>query len=282
MGEVHEVDLPTARIRYSDEGAGPPVVFVHGLMVNGRLWRKVVPGIVAAGFRCVTPDWPMGAHSVPVPDADLRPPGVAGLVGDFLERMGLDDVTLVANDTGGAVAQILMTQRPQRIGRVVLTSCDSFERFFPPIFAPLQLLARVPGATTLVVQSLRLRALHRLPSTYGWATKRRIPRDVIDSYLLPSRRDAAIRTDLRRFVRGVHRRYTLAAAQELPAFTKPVLLAWASEDRLFPPSLAHRLAERLPNAQVTLIDDCYTFIPEDRPEALTQLIVDFAGARRTA
>jgi len=251
LGSVHEVDLPGGRIRYRDRGDGPPVVFVHGLLVNADLWRHVVPAVAGAGYRCLAagagyrclaPDWPLGSHELPVPDADLSPPGVADLVAAFLERLDLDDVTIVANDTGGGITQILLTRHPERIGRVVLTPSDSFERFFPPVFSFLPPLARVPGSTWLLTQTLKLRALHRLPVTFGWVAKRPVPADVVDSYLTPSRDDAAIRADLRRFLRGVHNRYTLAAAEELPGFGKPVLLAWASEDRLFPIGLAHRLA----------------------------------------
>jgi pimeloyl-ACP methyl ester carboxylesterase len=175
-----------------------------------------------------------------------------------------------------------MAERPQRLGRLVLTSSDSLERFFPPAFASLPVVARVPGAMWLLAQSLRVPALHRLPVTFGWVAKRPIPREIVSSYLLPSRRDPAVRHDLRRFLRGVHRRHTLAAARSLPGFTKPVLLAWAAEDRLFPLELAHRLAGLLPRATVISIPDSYTFIPEDRPERLAELVVDFARAHATA
>jgi pimeloyl-ACP methyl ester carboxylesterase len=100
----------------------------------------------------------------------------------------------------------------------------------------------------------------------------------VDSYLLPTRRDAGIRRDLRRFLRAVHRRHTLAAARQLPGFTKPVLLAWANEDRLFPLELAHRLAALIPRATIATIEDSYTFVPEDQPQLLAALVVDFAGA----
>jgi pimeloyl-ACP methyl ester carboxylesterase len=278
LGTVHEVDLPAGRIRYHRRGQGPPVVFVHGLLVNADLWRGVVPLVAAAGYCCITPDWPLGAHELPVPHADLSPPGVAALVAAFLDRLDLDEVTVVANDTGGAITQVLMTNHPERIGRVVLTSCDSLERFFPPVFAPLPKLARIPGSMWWLAQLLRVRALQRLPFTFGWVAKRPLPPDVVDSYLLPCRRDAAVRHDLRRFLRGVHRRHTLAAARALPQFTKPVLLAWAAEDRLFPPSLARRLAALLPHATVATIQDSYTFVPEDQPEVLARLVVDFARA----
>lgn len=275
--ETHEIELSGGRIRYHEQGDGPPVLFVHGLLVHSGLWRDVVPGVAEAGFRCLAPDWPLGAHTVPVPGADLSPPGVAAMIAEFCERMGLADVTVVANDTGGAITQILMANHPERIGRVVLTPSDSFERFFPPMFGYLPRLARVPGAVDTLVTVLRTRALHRLPMTFGWLAKR--PVDATP-FLEPSRAPG-VREDLRRFLTGVHRRHTLAAVGGLRRFDKPVLLAWAIEDRLFPISLAHRLAAVLPDATIVGVEDSYTFVPLDRPDRLTELVVDFARARTT-
>jgi pimeloyl-ACP methyl ester carboxylesterase len=210
------------------------------------------------------------------PQADLSPPGLATLIADFLVALDLTDVTVVANDTGGALVQVLMARHPERIGRVVLASCDSLEAFFPWPFHILPTLAAVPGSTWLLTQALRLRSLHRLPITFGWVAKRPLPRHITDSYLQPARRDPAIRRDLRRFLRAVHRRHTLAAARSFAGFDRPVLLAWAEEERLFPVSLARRLAEVLPDARLALIADSYTFLPEDRPAELAALVVEFA------
>jgi pimeloyl-ACP methyl ester carboxylesterase len=276
LGAFHEVDLPQGRIRYRERGDGPPVLFVHGLLVNADLWRAVVPAVAQAGFRCIAPDWPLGSHEVPVPDADLSPPGVAALIAAFLDQLDLREVTIVANDTGGGITQILMAERPERVARVVLTPSDSLERFFPPVFAFLPRLACVPGSMWLLAQVLRARTLHRLPFTFGWVTKRPIGAETMESYMLPSRRDPAIRHDLGRFLRGVDNRHTLAAARSLPRFTGPVLLAWAEEDRLFPLELAHRLDALLPEATVVTIEDSYTFVPEDQPEVLARLVVHFA------
>jgi pimeloyl-ACP methyl ester carboxylesterase len=276
LGTVHEVTLPTARIRYRERGEGPPVVFVHGLGVNADLWRHVVPVLAEAGYRCVAPDWPFGAHEVPVPEADLSPPGAADLVADFLAALDLHDATVVGNDSGGAVTQLLMVRRPERVGRVVLTPSDCFDRFPPPPFSVLPALARVPGAIWLLVQAFRIRATHRLPTAFGWVAKRPIPPGIVESYLAPARRDPAVRDDMRRFVRGAHPRHTLAAARDLPRFDRPVLLAWASEDKLFPVALARRLAATLPNATLATIDDSYTFVAEDQPARLAALILDFA------
>jgi pimeloyl-ACP methyl ester carboxylesterase len=278
LGQRRTVRLPQGVIAYRERGEGGPVVFVHGLLVNADLWRAVVPAVADAGFRCLAPDWPLGSHELPMPpDADLSPPGLADLIGGFLEALDLSDVTLVANDTGGALVQVLMARRPDRVGRVVLASCDALERFFPPAFRYLPIMARLPGSGWLLAQSLRPRVLHQLPITYGWLTHRPIPPEVMDSYLQPARRSAGVRRDLRRFLRGVHRRHTLAAAETFGAFDRPVLLACGVDDRLFPVSLAQRLAGLLPDARLMPVPGARTFVPEDQPEVLAKLITEFAG-----
>ncbi|MGW5385183.1 alpha/beta fold hydrolase [Nocardia sp. NPDC003963] len=277
----HTADLAGARIRYSDTGDGPPVVFVHGLLVNADLWRKVIPPVAAAGYRCIAPDWPLGSHSVPVPDADLTPTGVADLIAAFLAHLGLTDVTIVANDTGGAITQILLTRAPERIGRVVLASVDSYESFLPQPFTALPQLTRIPGSVRLTTELLRFRRVQRLPFALGLLTKRPIPPAVVESYLRPARESAAIRDDLRRFLRHARRHYTLDAATRFGSVTVPVLVAWAREDRLFPVSFAERLVRDLPGATSVLIDDSYTLIPEDQPELLTRRILEFTRLHAT-
>ena len=225
LGEQREISVNGSRIRYRETGSGPAVVFVHGLLVNGDIWREVAPAVAAAGYRCITPDWPLGSHEIALPDADLTPPGVAALIAGFLEALDLHDVTLVANDTGGAITQLVITTQPDRVGRVVFTPSDCFENFFPPLFAMLPVAAKVPGMLWFLVQSMRMRAMQRLPIAFGWLAKRRLPNEIADSFLLPSRRDPAVRRDTGRFLRSVNKKYTLAAAEQLPAFGKPVLLA---------------------------------------------------------
>src|SRR4051812_43432776 len=119
LERAHRVRLGQGTLDYVDLGQGRPVVFVHGLLVNADLWRHVLPAVAAEGFRCLAPDWPLGAHRRPMdPGADLTPPGVAQLIADFLVALDLHDVLVVANDTGGALTQLLMTQHPERIAGV--------------------------------------------------------------------------------------------------------------------------------------------------------------------
>jgi pimeloyl-ACP methyl ester carboxylesterase len=282
LGHRHEAQLSMGTLRYAERGTGSPVVFVHGLLVNGDLWRAVVPPVAAAGYRCIAPDWPLGAHDVAMPDADLSPPGLAAMIAEFLERLDLADVTIVANDSGGALTQILMARHPERIGRVVLTSCDAFEHFPPRLFAYLPWVAHIPGSMWPMVQTLRMRWTHRLPITFRWVSKNRFSDEITETYLGPSRRSRAVRADLRRFLCGLHGRDLLDAAEQLPNFDKPVLIAWAAEDRIFPVADAYRLAEVLPRAEVIEIPDTYTFISEDQPQRLAEAVVRFAGAHGDA
>ena len=120
-------------------------MFVHGALVNADLWRKVVPGL-AKDHRCIAPDLPLGSHQRAMPaDADLSPPAAAKLIADFIAALDLDGVTLVGNDTGGALCQLVVTRHPERIGRLVLTNCDAYDKFPPSIFKLLFLAANIPG-----------------------------------------------------------------------------------------------------------------------------------------
>ena len=280
---MNEIELTAGTVRYRDTGSGLPIVFVHGLLVDGTLWRKVTP-LLESSFRCIAPDLPLGSHSVAMkPDADLSPPGLARVIGELLEKLDLEDVTLVANDTGGALTQILLANGPtDRIGRVVLTPSDAFDNFFPPLFRPLTYLARVPGAVNGVIQTLRAPALRRLPLAYGWLTKRRVPNEVTAAWVKPCQQDRGVRRDTVKLLKGVNRRYTLEAAERLGSFDRPVLLAWAPEDRFFPIEYARRLAELFPDARVEEIADSRTFVPEDQPERLAELVTEFAGAELAA
>ena len=272
---MNEVRLPQGIIRYRELGAGEPIVFVHGLLTDGELWRDVAPRL-AADFRVIVPDWPLGSQRLPLdPGADLSPLGLARLIADFLAALELERVTLVGNDTGGALSQLVAVHHPERIGRLVLTPCDAYENFPPPAFRPLRAIARIPGSVFLIVQSLRSVAARRLPLSYGWLMKR--PDDALtESWLLPTRSSATIRRQIAAILTGMSARYTLEAAERFSEFNKPVLIAWAPEDRFFKFKFAQRLAAAFPDARLERIDDSYTFVSIDQPQRTAELIATFA------
>ena len=276
------IELPQGAIEVRDtnpDGPRDAIFFVHGLLVDGTLWDGVVERL-ERDHRCVVPDLPLGSHRTAMnADADLSPRGVARLIAALLEAMDLDNVTVVANDTGGAITQILVTEHPQRIGRLVLTPCDAFDNFLPPMFKPLQWIARIPGSVQPIVQWLRLKPLRRLPMAYGRVAKHAPPQELLSRWLAPATRDGGVRRDVRKLLRGIDSADTLAAAERLKDFDRPALLAWAPEDRTFPIEHAHRLAALLPDSRVVEIPDSWAFAPLDNPGAVAGAIADFLQAK---
>jgi pimeloyl-ACP methyl ester carboxylesterase len=274
--DQREAALPQGTIRYREQGTGEPIVLVHGVLVNSLLWADTAD-LLAKDFRVIAPDWPLGSHSQPLkPGVDLTPSGLARLIADFLAALELDNVTLVGNDTGGALSQLVAVHHGERIGRLVLTPCDAYESFQPPAFAPLMFAGRIPGAVWLLANAMRPRFVQRLPIAYGWLTKRPIDDDVMKSFLDPVQSDRRIRKELAAVLGGVNKRYTLEAAERFPQFDKPVLLAWAPEDRFFKFRYAERLARDFPNARLERIEDSRTFVSLDQPARTAELIAAFA------
>ncbi|PKZ65847.1 alpha/beta hydrolase [Gordonia terrae] len=271
------VDVPSGPIAYEDTGGdGPVVVFAHGLLMDGRQWRKVIP--LLAGFRCITPTLPMGAHTQPMnDDADLTETGMAGILADFLDALGLDDVTLVLNDWGGG--QFAIAQgRDKRIGKLMLVSCTAFDNYPPAPARPAALLCRVPGGGWILTRMLGTRFFRHSTRAYGALTKSGIPDSLFDEWFRPAVENAAIRRDLVKFAVGApSRRRLLELSDTLARFDRPVLVVWAREDRMMPLEHADRLVDLFPDASKVVVDDSWTLIPEDQPETMADLVRGFAG-----
>jgi pimeloyl-ACP methyl ester carboxylesterase len=276
LGVKKEAQLPQGTIVYRERGSGEPIVFIHGLLVNGDLWRKVVPEL-SKDYRCIAPDLPLGSHTRPMSEAaDLSPHGLAKLIDDFLAALGLQNVTLVGNDTGGALCQMVVTRHPERIGRLVLTPCDAYDNFPPKFFKYLLAPAQSSIGARVMLQPMRFRAVRNSPIGFGWLSKKGIDEEITDSWLAPARRDAGIRRDTTKVISGVHARYLLEASEHLGEFDRPVLLVWTPEKDFFKWEHAEALSKAFPNARLERIEDSYTFVPEDQPERLATLIAEFA------
>jgi pimeloyl-ACP methyl ester carboxylesterase len=233
---------------------------------------------LSATHRCIVPNWPLGSHRIPLrSDFALDPESLAGIVADFLAALELEDVTLVGNDSGGAVCQIVCANHPERIGRLVLTSCDAFEVFPPEGFEYLSLVARIPGLAWMMMRAmLHIPALRRIKRAYGLAARRPIPDHILRGWVEPAATNRRVRADMKKLARTVSNRYTLEAADKLRDFDKPVLLLWAADDRwFFPAELGERLRDLFPNARLEMVEDCYVFVPEDQPELVAARIEDF-------
>lgn len=274
-----EVQLKPGTIHYRDEGEGPVVVLIHGLLVNGTVWERVIGGL-SAHARVIAPDLPLGSHPMAMnPDADLSPLGLATLIAEFLEKLGLEEVTLVGNDTGGALCQLVCAWHPDRIGRLVLINCDAFENFPPPAFkGVVRFLGRAPGAVAALEFSSRLGAVRRAAMKAAPLTMEPVPDELLKGWIAPLR-DRGVRRDLVRVFRAIDPRYTLEAAERLRGFDHPTLIVWGMRDKFFPVAEAERLVETLPDARLERVDDARTFVQLDQPARVTELVGAFTATR---
>jgi pimeloyl-ACP methyl ester carboxylesterase len=274
---MREIELSAGTIEYEDTGDGPAIVLLHGLMMDASLWDGPIADL-SVDHRCVAPTLPLGAHRHAMhADADLSLRGIARLVAEFLGRLDLHDVTLVGNDTGGALVQLLICDRAARIDRIVLASCDAFDNFPPGLSGKTLVLTGKlsPGMFGLLMQQMRLRPFRRLPIAFGWLTMRG---DAATArWMKPVTQQREIRRDAVRVLRAVaaEPQLMLDAARCLPSFDRPALVVWASQDRVMPPEHGRRLAELLPQGRLVEIPDSYTLIPQDQPAKLAQIIRDF-------
>jgi pimeloyl-ACP methyl ester carboxylesterase len=281
-----EIELSAGTVEYGDTGEGPAVVMLHGLMMDASLWNGPVADL-SADHRCLVPTLPLGAHRhAMAPGADLSLSGIAGLVTEFLDRLGLQDVTLVGSDTGGALVQLLMAgdgdgaPRAPRVGRVVLASCDAFDNFPPGLTGKtLALAGKLPPALFgLFMQQLRLRAVRRLPLAFGWLTRRGDAATV--RWLQPVLHQPEIRRDTVAMLRAAlaDTGLLVRAADGLAGFDRPALVVWATEDKVMPPEHGARLAALIPDARLVEVADSYTLLPLDQPAELAGAIRAFLRA----
>jgi pimeloyl-ACP methyl ester carboxylesterase len=269
------VTLSAGLVDYVDTGEGPTVVLLHGLLMDSSLWDGPVADL-SADHRCIAPTLPLGAHRHPV-DGDLSLPRIARLVEEFLDRLDLRDVTLVGNDTGGALVQLVLAGDAERVGRAVLVSCDAFDNVPPGLTGKaLVLSGKLPAPLFgLFMQQLRLRPARRLPIAFGWLTKRG---DAATArWLRPVLTRPDIRGDTVRMLRAVDGRAIAEAAGTLPSFDRPALVVWASEDRVMPPEHGRRLADLFPDARLVEVADSYTLVPLDQPAELATAIRTFVS-----
>jgi pimeloyl-ACP methyl ester carboxylesterase len=277
------IELPHGVVSYRVAGpetaAGPPVVFVHGFLVSGTLWSKTAEQLAAAGVRSYAPDWPLGSHTIALhADADQSPRGIARQIASFLQALELENVTLVGNDTGGAICQFLLDEDPSRIGRVVLTNCDAFTNFPPAPFGQLFKAFRSATAIRGLLAPMRATAIRHSPAGFGLLVSRPLDPEQTRAWVEPCLSDADIRRDVARFAQKVDPHDLDLASKRLGSFTGPALLVWGAADRFFKLDFARRLNSTFANAKLVEIENGRTFIPLDEPARLAEEIAGFLQA----
>ncbi|HWY00841.1 MAG TPA: alpha/beta hydrolase [Mycobacterium sp.] len=270
------IDISAGTIHYEATGPenGRPVVFVHGYMMGGQLWRQVSERLADLGLRCIAPTWPLGGHPEALrPGTDRTITGVAGIVAKVLAALDLEDVVLVGNDTGGVVTQLVAVHHPERLGALVLTSCDAFEHFPPPILKPVIMAAKSKTLFRAAIQAMRAPVARK--RAFDGLAYRNID-DLTEIWVRPALSDPAVAEDLRQFTLSLRTEVTTGVAARLPEFNKPALIAWSADDTFFEVGDGERLAATIPNARLEVIDGARTFSMVDRPERLADLLSTIA------
>jgi pimeloyl-ACP methyl ester carboxylesterase len=277
-----QVTLEQATISYRvlgpDDSAHPPVLFIHGILVDHRLWMKVAEELARNGFRCILPDLPLGSHRIPVADSvALTPLTVAEMIHEFIGALDLHDVTLVGNDTGGGLCQLVVDAHPDEVGRLVLTNCDAFEKFPPFPFTAVFAMIRGPKTIRLMSGLMKSAALRRSPLGFGLLLN---PGDdaLTASWVEPIGADPQIGRNLVTLLRAVGATDLTDVATRLPRFAKPVTIVWGMADRCFTPALGRRLAALFPNVAWVEVPGARTFVALDAPGAVVDAIAT-VGAR---
>ncbi len=276
-----QVMLQRATIDYRvlgpDDSPHPPVLFLHGILVDHRLWMKVAEKLAHNGFRCILPDLPLGSHTLPVDESvPLTPGTVAEMVHELIEVLDLHDVTLVGNDTGGGICQLLVDAHPEDVGRLVLTNCDAFEKFPPFPFNVVFATMRGPRSIRLLCTLMRITAVRHSPLGYGLLLAKN--EALTASWVEPMSTDPRIARNLATLLRAVGATDLTDVATRLPRFAKPVTIVWGMADRCFTPTLGRRLAALFPNAVMVEVPGARTFVALDDPAAVVEAIVT-VGAR---
>jgi pimeloyl-ACP methyl ester carboxylesterase len=276
------IELPHGTVHYraaGPENAGaPPTVFVHGFLVNATLWSDTADALAAAGVRSYAPDWPLGSHTIALGgSADQSPRGIAGQIIAFLQALELDNVTLVGNDTGGAICQFLLDSDASRIGRVVLTNCDAFSNFPPAPFGQMFKAFRNPRVIRALLAPMRATAVRHSPAGFGLLVNKPLDAEQTRGWVEPCLSDQEIRQDVARFAQKVDPQDLNAASSRLGDFQGRALLVWGAGDRFFKLDYARRLRDTFADARLVEIDKGRTFVPHDEPARLAEEIAAFAG-----
>ncbi|MBF6298923.1 alpha/beta hydrolase [Nocardia amamiensis] len=275
------IDLPVGPVHYAERGEGPPVVLLHGLLMNHTLWDEVLD-LLPGGFRYVLPDLPLGAHPIPLkPGVDLSLRGLNQLLADFLAALDLREVTLVHSDWGGALF-LTAYGLDERVGRLIVLPCEAFDNFPPGLPGKMATVATyLPGGISLALRQLRVPWLRRSPLLFGWMARRPLPDDLVRGWTEPGLRDARIRRDLLAYTRsGFRKRELIAHTEALANFSGDALILWSSAGKVMPREHGRRLAELIPRGRLLEIDDAYVLSMLDQPAAVAEAMSAFLAEHR--
>jgi pimeloyl-ACP methyl ester carboxylesterase len=272
--DKRSVQTASGRIAYVERGSGPVALFVHGVLLNGHLWRHQLAHLSDAR-RCIAVDLLAHGDTEIAPDQDVSVTANADMLAEFLDALAIDRVDLVGNDSGGGIAQIFAARHPQRVRSLALTDCDTHDNWPPDAFKPFLAMAAAGGLGDALAGMLADKAVYRSPQALGPAYEHpeRVSDASIETYLRPFLRSEQRTRDLQRFLAAFDPRHTLAIEAQLKALHAPTLIAWGTDDVYFDVRWSHWLADAIPGTRRRVeFDGARIFFPEERWNAFNNVL----------
>jgi len=262
----HIVETPSGRISYIEHGGGPVALFVHGVLLNGYLWRHQ---LVQLGDlrRCIAVDLLAHGETEISAAQDVSVTANAHMLAQFLDAMKIDRVDLVGNDSGGGICQIFAALYPNRVRSLALTNCDAHDNWPPEAFKPFVAMVAAGGLAATLNAMLADKSIYRSPQALGPAYERpeAVSDDTIETYLRPFIRSPQRTHDLERFVNAFDCRHTVEIQNLLGLVRAPTLIAWGTDDVFFDLKWSHWLEETIPGTKRRVeFKSARIFFPEER------------------
>src|SRR5262245_52286964 len=260
------VQTASGRISYTEQGKGPVALFVHGVLLNGHLWRHQLAHLSDIR-RCIAVDLLAHGDTEIAPDQDVSAPANANMLKEFLDALNIEQVDLVGNDSGGGIAQIFAALYPRRVRSLTLTDCDAHDNWPPEAFKPFLAMAAAGGLRGTLDAMLSDKSIYRSPQALGPAYEHpeRLTDDSIEKYLRPFVRTEQRTRDLQRFLAAFDNKHTLVVEAQLKALKAPTLIVWGTDDVYFDVKWSRWLADTIPGARRRVeFKGARIFFPEER------------------
>jgi pimeloyl-ACP methyl ester carboxylesterase len=268
----NSVETKSGRISYTEQGTGPVALFVHGVLLNGHLWRHQLEDLCDIR-RCIAVDLLAHGDTEITPDQDVSVTANARMLKEFLDALNIHQVDLVGNDSGGGIAQIFAALNPERVRSLTLTDCDAHDNWPPEAFKPFLAMAAGGGLRGTIDALLSDKNVYRSAQALGPAYEHPelLSDDSIETYLRPLVRTEQRTIDLRRFLAAFDNRHTLAVEAGLKKLQAPTLIVWGTDDVYFDVKWSHWLADNIPGTRRRIeLKDARIFFPEERPAEFNQ------------
>ena len=273
----HSVETPSGRISYTETGSGPVALFVHGVLLNGHLWRNQLSNLSDLR-RCIAVDLMAHGDTEILPDQDVSVTANAKMLREFIDALKIDQVDLVGNDSGGGVAQIFAALNPARVRSLTLTDCDTHDNWPPEPFKPFLEMAAAGGLRGTLNAMLTDKNVYRSPQALGPAYEHpeKVSDATIEHYLRPLIRTEQRTLDFQRFLAEFDCKHTVAVEAQLRQLKAPTLIVWGTDDIYFDVKWSRWLAEAIPGTRRRIeLKGARIFFPEERAAELNEELRNF-------